>query len=73
MLILLARHLFRDIVRFLGIQFMRVTNMKRSVRAYLQALERGLLRLKIILVLFVVRLMTALLNRFRIYRRDLPR
>ena len=73
MLILLARHLFRDIVRFLSAQFVRTTGMIHDVRAYLQAFERGLLRLKIVLVLFVVRLMTTLLDRFGIYRRDLPR
>jgi hypothetical protein len=72
MLVFLARHLLRDVVRFLGIQFMRLMDMIRSARAHLQAFERGLLRLQIVLVLFVVGLVTALLNRFRIYRGDLP-
>lgn len=52
---------------------MRVADMIHSVRTYLQAFERGLLRLQIVLVLFVVRLMAALLDRLRIYRGDLPR
>ena len=52
---------------------MRAADMIHSVRDYLQAFERGLLRLQIVLILFVVRLMAALLNRFRIYRGDLPR
>jgi hypothetical protein len=43
------------------------------VGGYLQAFERRLLRLQVVLVLLVIRLMSALLEGFRVYGGNLPR